>query len=198
MPIRGFVSSQTCVALVVIAVLALLVTVGCSPSVKADEGELDMLSIDEMVAVDASEVSVFYPSGDVIAEEKVVVDEGESFVLAALRELFKAQPRDPGLKVTLPPATVNSVLVEDGVAWIDFSSDVLVLGESVETQRVVLAAIIYTATQFDGIERVAFTVEGQSSGTVDGKNVELFWGDVKLSEQPWSLTAERTSEEGVQ
>lgn len=188
-------NALTGMAFVAIVAIALVAT-GCSES-RSQRTE-DVLEVDALVDTEAAEVSVFYPSGDIIAEETIVVSEEGSYVLAALRELFNAAPKDPSIKVTLPPATVNSVRVVDGVAWIDFDSAVLVTGESDEGQRVALAAIIYTATQFDEIDEVAFTVDGQTSGSVDGKDVANFWGTVTLDAQPWSLTAERTSVEGVQ
>lgn len=142
------------------------------------------------VETTATEVSLFYPSNDSIAEEKLAVLETDSLPLVTLRELFKADPQDPKLKVTLPATTVRSVEVTDGVAWVDFDRSVLITGETKTTQRTVLAAIIYTLKQFKGVEKVAFTVEGKTSGTIDGKDVRSFWGDVTLDEMPWSMESE--------
>jgi spore germination protein GerM len=173
-----------------LVISSLLLVAGCNAPQTSQE---DVISeIDRTVSITNAEISVFYPSADVIAEEKVVVQATDDLPLLAMRELFKAQPQDPDLKVTLPPADVRSVRIEDGVAWVDFDRAVLVSGEAAETQRTVLTAIIYTLKQFEGVEQVAFTVEGKTSGTLDGKDIEEFWGAVSLSDMPWSLTAKRT------
>ncbi len=184
----------TSVLLAGVAVLGALVA-GCSGQ-NASDALLE--DIDRIVETESKEVSVFYPSADIIAEERVVVDTGESPELAALRELFKAEPRNPDLKVTLPKATVRSVDVRDGIAWVDFGRDVIVTGESGPTQRVALAAIIYTLKQFDGIEKVAFTVEGKTRGAIDGKDIGAFWGAVRIDDQPWDARGERADAEGAQ
>jgi spore germination protein GerM len=111
-----------------------------------------------------------------------------------MRTLFKMHPRDPDLGVTLPPATVRSVEIRDGVAWVDFSREVLVTGETAKTQRTALAAMIYTLSQFPGVEKVAFTVEGKTSGKLGGKDVATFWGTVNLKDMPWDISAKKTSE----
>lgn len=165
---------------------------GCVPS--SSSGPDDALTeMDKAVDEKAIEVSVFYPSGNIIAEEKVLVEDGDVPALTAMRTLFKAQPNDKDVKVTLPKAKVRSVKVREGVAWVDFDRGVLATGEGGETQQVALASIIYTLRQFDGVKAVAFTVEGKTSGTFDGKDVAEFWGDVSLGDMPWSATTTRTS-----
>ena len=180
---------RTAVALCVL-ISSLLLVAGCgAPGPSQDDV---MSEIDRTVGTKNAEVSIFYPSADVIAEEKTVVQTTDDLPLVAMRELFKATPQDPDLKVTLPTAEVRSVRIEDGIAWVDFDRRVLVSGEAPETQRTVLTAIIYTLKQFEGVDEVAFTVEGKTSGTLDGKDVQEFWGAVSLSDMPWSLTAKRT------
>lgn len=179
---------------------ALLISIAVLPQVagcaqpKADDSLLEM---DKIVAEKSSEISVFYPSADIIAEEKVVLDEKENLPLEAVRTLFAAKPNDPKLTVTLPRAKVNSVTIKDGLATVDFDSAVIVTGETAKTQQVALAAVIYTLQQFDGVEKVAFTVEGKSEGKIDGKDVAAFWGDVRIEDSPWDVTVEKTSEEGI-
>lgn len=169
-----------------VAVAAVILLGGC----RADQGTAsDTTLLDETVATPTTEVSIFYPSADVIAEERVSVQETDELPLVAVRELFKATPRDPDIKVTLPKAEVRSVTVKGDVAWVDFDRAVIVTGESKETQRAALASVIYTLKQFEGIERVGFTVEGKKSGEIDGKDVREFWGDVTLDQAPWGLSA---------
>lgn len=179
----------------VLALFSAVLLGGCESKGSA-AAEPDVLSeVDRAVESSSTEISIYYPSADIIAEEKVVIDDAKgSIPLTAMRTLFEAKPENPELRVTLPTTEVNSVRIEDGVAWVDFDSDVVVTGETEQTQRTALAAIIYTLKQFDDVEKVAFTVEGKKDGTVDGKDVEKFWGIVTLSDMPWSLTATRTSE----
>lgn len=171
-------------------VLVLMLTLGCS----ADQDVARSTELlDEAVATPTTEVSIFYPSADVIAEERISVQETDELPLVAVRELFKATPVDPNIKVTLPKAEVRSVTVKGDVAWVDFDRAVLVSGESAETQRAALTAVIYTLKQFEGIERVGITVEGKKSGKIDGKDVRKFWGDVTLDQAPWSLSAKQVN-----
>ncbi|MBI5232027.1 MAG: GerMN domain-containing protein [Coriobacteriales bacterium] len=167
---------------------------GCASSTRAESAtDSELLEIDRAVDASSTEVSVFYPSTDTILEEKTVLGGEGSPELQALRVLFAGKPRNPEFKATVPPATVRSVVVKDGIAWVDFSRNVLVTGASDEVQRVTLVAVIYTLKQFEGIERVAFTVEGRTSGSLGGKDVAKFWGTVTLKDMPWSVTTSSRS-----
>jgi hypothetical protein len=173
-------------------ILATAASMGCSGRATADADRLT--EMDEIISRDTTQVSVFYPSEDIIAEERIEADPGDQLPLVAMRTLFKMHPRDPGLGVTLPQAEVRSVEIRDGVAWVDFSREVLVTGETAKTQRTALAAIIYTLSQFPGVDKVAFTVEGKTTGELGGQDVATFWGDVNLKDMPWDITAKKTSE----
>lgn len=173
-------------------ILATAVLMGCTGQTTADADKLT--EMDKIISRETTQVSVFYPSKDIIAEERIEADPGDQLPLVAMRTLFKMQPRDPDLGVTLPPATVRSVEIRDGVAWVDFSREVLVSGETAKTQRTALAAIIYTLSQFPGVDKVAFTVEGKTTGELGGQDVTTFWGVVNLKDMPWDITAKKTSE----
>ncbi len=143
--------------------------------------DLDSASSEELV-----EISVFFPSSDTIIEEKRSVEPDEATPLTALKIMFEEEPEDTSHTKTLPEAKVLSASIDDGTARIDFDRGVLVSGSDPGTQRVALVAIIYAMKQFPGVEQVAFSVEGKTSGQIDGKDIETFWGEVSLSDMPWS------------
>lgn len=135
-------------------------------------------------------VSVFYPTGKILIEERHVVPLSDNLPLAALRELFTAEPKEHQIAVILPKAKVNSVKVDkDGTAYIDFNAEILNFPETdVENAEIVaFAAIVETLKQFDDIKRFVITVEGKEKGQADGKSIEDFWGKVTLKKQPINI-----------
>jgi len=183
-------------ALVLLAVLIATAVPGCSRATAEAPVETDNLTADELIDTVSEEVSVFYPASDTVIEDRVVLDDETDALFQVLTLMFEADTLPSGAKVTLPPAEVLGVSIEDGLATIDFSASVLGTGESAQVQQIALVAIIYAATQFPEVDRVAFTVEGQTDGTIDGKNVATFWGDVTLEDMPWSAQVDGTTEEG--
>jgi len=135
---------------------------------------------------ETTSISVFYPTGKIIIEERRVVQMSDNLPLVALRELFKAQPKEHEILVVLPQAKVNSVIVEkDGTAVVDFSKEILNFPEdSTEAKLAAFAAIVETLKQFDNIKRLKITVEGKEKGNIDGKSIEEFWGEITLKKQP--------------
>lgn len=149
----------------------------------------DDLSVERIVEATSTEISLFYPSADTVVEEKVTLSDPARPELQAMRMLFQRDPSDPSVKVTLPDAKVRDVRMEDGLATVDFSRDVLVDDASERMQRVALVSIMYTLRQFAEVKQVAFTVEGKTSGELGGKDVRRFWGEVTLDQAPWSVSA---------
>lgn len=113
-------------------------------------------------------------------------------------ELLVAGPRGGDaeeLSPVLPSATkVRSVAVSDGTATVDLSSEVIAESDQVGTnpgaERLALAAVANTLTQFPSIEEVKLTVEGRTEGRVSGvADVGEFWGGWGL---PRVLTRDKT------
>lgn len=145
---------------------------------------------------DLIERSVYFPSSDTILEEKRSMQPDEATPLAVLKVMFEEEPESTSHTKTLPEAKVLSASVEDGTARIDFDRGVLVTGSDPVTQRVALVSIMYAMKQFPGVEQVVFSVEGKTSGQIDGKDIESFWGEVSLNDMPWSVAEPVQTPEG--
>lgn len=106
---------------------------------------------------------------------------------AALQELTAGTPLDPDHSRPLPEnARVLGVDTSDGVATVDWSPAVLT-GGGARAEVLGIQSVVYTLRQFPGVERVAFTVEGQSQGRAsNGRTIEDWWGHVGLRDQPFS------------
>ncbi len=142
-------------------------------------------------------VSVFYPNGKIIIEERRVFPVTDNMPEAALKELFKAEPEESKIAVVLPKAKVLSVKVDkDGLATIDFSREILDFPEDSRDAKIAaFAAIIETLKQFENIKKFRITVEGKEEGKIGSKSIEEFWGDISLKKQPFNIirkTAETT------
>jgi hypothetical protein len=155
--------------------------VGCT---RTRSEEIPAPTID--LTKETTSISVFYPTGKIILEERRVVQMSDNLPLVALRELFKAQPKEHEIQVVLPQAKVNSVIVKkDGTAVVDFSKEILNFPEdSKDAKLAAFAAIVETLKQFDNIKRLKITVEGKEKGNIDGKSIEEFWGEITLKKQP--------------
>lgn len=180
-------------ALVSLALAASSLLTACGP----DTSEADKLLNDKLISRPSKEVSVFYPAADTIIEQKIVLDSDKNAELEALRALFRGAPKGATFKASIPTATVNSVSVKKDHAIVDFGRDILKEGGSEEQQRVALLSVIYTLKQFTKVKKVSFSVEGRTSGTLDGKDVERFWGKVTLAQMPWSVVSEGTIDDRV-
>lgn len=164
--------------------LLLILFSGCS---RERSTEIPNPTID--LSKETTSISVFYPTGKIIIEERRVVVKDDNLPLVALRELFKAEPKQYQIPVVLPKAKVNSVKVEkDGTAIIDFSKEMLKFPEnSKEAKLAAFAAIVETLKQFENIKRFKITIEGKEKGTIDGMSIEEFWGDISLKRQPINI-----------
>lgn len=102
-------------------------------------------------------------------------------VKAAVEELVNTNPVTPGAMRVLPQATkINSINIKDGLATVDFSSDVLRANVGASGEAMGIQSIVNTLTEFPEIKKVSFTVEGKVEGAMD------WWGHVGLYEQPFS------------
>lgn len=179
--------------LLLVSVLLVSLTACSSPAVDADEID-DALFAEDLINTQSDEIVIFYPSTDTIVEERVTLDSDVDAPLQAVRTLFAAEPEDPKLAVTLPPAEVLGLSVSAGTATVDFSAGILDFRATENVQRVALASVLYTLQQFPDIEQVEFTVEGQQSGSIEGQDIATFWGEVTLRDMPWSLRVTSSTE----
>jgi len=117
--------------------------------------------------------------------QKTEVDPSPDVYQASLEALIRG-PESSGLFATIPPSTrVNWVKVENGLAVADFSKELLTdtsIPHSSTTETLAIYSIVNTLTEFEGIQKVRITIEGQQSGTIDGLYIEDFWGHIGLRE----------------
>ena len=102
--------------------------------------------------------------------------------------MLKAEPTtEKNVAIVQPTAKVRSITVKDGVATVDWDRAVLSFTATDDEKLLVYASFLMTFGQFREVKKVRFTVEGKTSGTIGGKDVEDFWGAVSLKDQPWKV-----------
>lgn len=82
----------------------------------------------------------------------------------ALQELIRGPlPEESGLGRTIPASTkINSLAIEDGIALIDFSMEVIADAPGGTCSGTLfIQSMVYTATQFPTVDLVLVTVEGE-------------------------------------
>lgn len=140
---------------------------------------------------ETTQVTVYYlvSSADKLwlAPERHRVRKTQAIAKSALEELVHGTAQDPDHSTPYPPtSTINSVVLRDRVATVDWSADVLTANAGSEAERLGIQSVVYTLTEFSTISRVRFTVEGKDRGTAsNGRTIEDWWGHVGLSGQPW-------------
>lgn len=132
------------------------------------------------------QVSVYFATGRSLTEERRVVDANDLYT-ATLAELMEAKPETPDVAIVQPEAEVRSVTFEDGLITIDWDRNILEFVAEPGEKTLALAAFLVTLGQFPEVKKVAFTVEGKDSGVIGGKDIERFWGNVTLADQPWDV-----------
>jgi germination protein M len=87
------------------------------------------------------------------------------------------------------------VRVDNSVATVDFSKEVLKANVGSEGEALGIAQIVNTLTEFPSIKKVRLTVEGRDKGAISGRNIEDWRGHIGLYDQPFSRneSVKRTS-----
>jgi len=117
-------------------------------------------------------------------ERKILKD--ENFYKNIIQELIKG-PVSKQLYPTLPSNTkVNSVIVKEGLAVVDFSKEIITNTEEIPhsstTEILAIFSIVDTLTEFEEIQKIRITVEGKREGQINGLYIEDFWGHVGIYE----------------
>lgn len=120
-----------------------------------------------------------------LVEEKRQIN-SENIYLNSIEALVKG-PSNKKLLPVLPEETeVNSVTIEGELAIVDFGKDIITdqsIPHSSTTESLAIYSIVNTLTGFDKIKKVKITVNGKSSGKVDGYSIEDFWGHIGISKE---------------
>lgn len=141
-------------------------------------------SSDQTDSEQTMEVAVYYlKSGDddiYLVREVHQVEKTSEVAQAALNELIKGEPLTPDAFRVLPEDTrILGINIDNGLATVDFSSEVLRANVGSSGEGLGIASIVNTLTEFPTIQEVAFTVDGQVENAMD------WWGHVGLYEQPF-------------
>jgi len=139
----------------------------------------------ESPAADTMDVVVYYlksGSQDIhLVREVHTLPKSEGVARVALNELITGTPVTEGAYKVLPADTkILGITIEDGLATVNFSKEVLYANVGSSVERPGIDSIVNTLTEFPTIERVAFTVEGSAENGMD------WWGHVGLYEQPFT------------
>ncbi len=176
----------------VIAILSGLMIAGCS-------GEEVPPPNSSLTGAETTSISIFYPNGKILIEERQIVPLSNNMPEVALKRLFAASPQEKKMVVVLPEARVKSVKVDKktGVCAVDFSKEILEFPESENEKKakiLAFASIIETLKQFPEIDKLLITVEGKKAGVINGKKIEDFWWDVSLKKQPIKIVRKESKE----
>jgi hypothetical protein len=132
------------------------------------------------------QVSVYLPTGRSLTQEYRIVD-ADNLYESTLTQLMTGESDNPELALVQPVSDFRSVTLEDGVLTIDWDRAILDFEADPEEYTIAWGSFILTFGQFPEVEKLVFTVEGQTDGEIDGKDVENFWGQVTLADQPWDI-----------
>ncbi|HET6351075.1 MAG TPA: GerMN domain-containing protein [Coriobacteriia bacterium] len=141
------------------------------------------------VSQDTTETSVFYSTGRSLLEERKVVG-SEDYYSSTLKELLRATPENNDeVAIVQPEAGFNSVTFDKktGVVTIDWKKEILDFEAEPKEKRLAFASFLMTYGQFPEVKKVRMTVEGKDSGSMGGKDIQAFWGDVSLKKQPYAV-----------
>ena len=159
------------VLLVLLAVWLVFLLVGCAGLT----GKTTPPEPPKPVATVAVKVYFGAPDAEHLTAEISQLNK-DSLLMQRTMETLIAGPKDKKLWPVLPAATkVKSVIVADKIAQVDFSADLTTKkGGGSASEILAVSAIVYTLTEFPGVERVQIMIEG--------KKVATLYGHMDLSE----------------
>lgn len=144
-------------------------------------GDVNVESVTTMAtSTFADQVQLYFPS----ASGRVLVPVTRTVFSAAdlptaILELAKGPQPDSGLERPLPETCgIRSVKIQNGTATLDFSKDFLQVQNQSDGGQQAIRAIIFTASQFPGIQKVEITVEGHPF-TPDPTTTPTFLNDAQ-------------------
>ncbi|OFW32546.1 MAG: hypothetical protein A2074_00235 [Candidatus Aquicultor primus] len=123
-----------------------------------------------------------------LVSETRSITEPESLPEAAVEELIKGTKKNNSTSLIPPETKVLSVQVEDKLATVDFSKEVLSANVGAAGEELGIAQIVNTLTELPDIEKVKLLVAGNEKGLIDGREIADWWGHVGLYEQPFTRT----------
>lgn len=181
--------------LLIILFLLLLAAAGCNPQTQNPPTPEEQENPSGQGA-NAQEINlpVYYvktvDNDDYLVREVHRVPYTNEVAQAALNELISVAPTTDGAGRVLPAQTkVLQVSIQDGVATVDFSKEVLRANVGASYEELGIQSIVNTLTEIPGIEKVSFLVEGQLE-----PEAMNWWGHVGLYTQPFTRDEARVYE----
>ena len=124
-----------------------------------------------------------------LVREIHTVEKSDAVARTALTELITGTPLTEGAYLVLPPDTkILNIKIENELATVDFSAEVLKANVGAEGEGLGIAAIVNTLTEFSSIQKVQFTVDGLAQNGME------WWGHVGLFEQPFERNMDSVRE----
>lgn len=164
----------------VLVALLVLAGAGCAKVAKNETTKPPAVKEKETVPLALYYVK-YSPTDAYLVREVHQVKKEKDMRVAAVKQLIAKEPVTPGAFRVLPSDTrVLGVKVENGLATVDFSREVLKANVSSSGEALGIQSIVNTLTEFPEIKRVAFTVEGK----IDEETRD-WWGHVGLYNQPF-------------
>lgn len=128
-------------------------------------------------SVDKMQLTIYFPTKDALhlQPEVKILEYNDHPARTAIELLIKGSQNKE--LVTIFPANtkLRSIKIKDNIAYVDFDAALLKTqygGSS--SERLLVAAVVNTLTEFENIEKVQFLVQG--------KIVETIWGHMDVSE----------------
>ncbi len=168
-------------ALIMLLLMLVVVSAGCRRSQQPAQPDPNQPTPVEPVKMD---VAVYYLKSSqndmYLVREVHQVEKTTEVAKAALNELISGTPVTAGAYRVLPADTkILGINVDQGLATVDFSAEVLKANVGSSGEALGIASIVDTLTEFPTIQKVAFTVDGSKEKGMD------WWGHVGLYEQPF-------------
>jgi len=120
---------------------------------------------------------------------------GNELYKKALEELIKGPVNHSEGNSVLPKTTrILSVVKKGSILEVDFSKEILTDADkilifstkdhwlNIAVEEIAIKSIVNTLTEFPGITTIKILIEGQSSGKIDGIEIENFWGHFNLND----------------
>lgn len=142
------------------------------------------------------DVAVYYikatPTDMYLVREVHQVDKTTEVAQAALNELIGGTPATVCAARVLPPDTrILGINIDQGLATVDFSAEVLKANVGSSGEALGIASIVNTLTEFPTIKKVAFMVDGSKEKGMD------WWGHVGLYQQPFQRDVSQVFEPAI-
>lgn len=154
---------------------ALLIT-SCGAKQEPQQQQQNTIVKGDSIEQEQVELTLYFPNKEyietgqenlmmVLPEKREVYLDNRTMAKAAMEELLKG-PKSPELSGLPERLKLIGVKVENGIAYVDFSSEGL-SGGSLE-ESLVIRSVVMTLTEIQGINKVQFLVDGKIPETLMG------------------------------